>query len=261
MSRDVLESLPIGPSRVYWNDVRLGTTMAQVTIRPSIESVQYGLEAANVDVGSHKTKDLVEIDVVIADLKPHQLRYAFAQAMSKESATTIQAAGYTSSIATFEHMYSEYHKLSGTAAVTIDGAGYETGTIMVFKSDLSNTPSGYTKGTDYTASAATGNVKRIAAGSITDGETVLIEYNQSATSAVAYFGGKLADFEGELKITHELDNGKHLTVLATRAKRIGASEFAIQQAAAFGGVAMTFKVLADMTKAPGKQLIEVGVEA
>jgi len=261
MSRDVLDTLPIGPSRVYWNDVRLGSPMSQVAIRTNIESVQYGLEAANVNVGSHKTKDIVEIDIVIADFKPHQLRYAFAQAMSKESATTIQSAGYSSSVGTFEHMYSEYHKLTGTTAVTVDGAGYETGTIKVYKSDLSNTPDGYTKGTDYTSSSETGNVKRIDAGSITDGQTVLIEYNQSATSAVAYYGGQLADFEGELKITHELDTGNHLTIIAWRAKRVGASDVAIQMAAEFGGIPITFHVLADMTQAPGRQLIAAGVEA
>ena len=90
---------------------------------------------------------------------------------------------------------------------------------------------------------------------------MVIEYNQSATSAVAYFGGQLADFEGELRLTHEADNGKHWTVVASRAKRIGASDFAIQMASQFGGVAMTFHCLADMTKCPGKQLVEVGLEA
>jgi len=261
MSRDVLEILPIGPSRAYWSDVRLGSPMTQVAIRTNIESIQYGLEDRNVNVGSHKTKDIAEIDVVIGDFIPHQLRYAWAQAQSKESATTIQAAGYSGTVTSFIHRYSEMQKLTGTVSVTLDGAGYETGTIKVFKTDLTNTPDGYTKGTDYTSSSETGNVKRIDAGGITSGETVMIEYNQSATSAVAYFGGQLADYEGELRITHELNNGKHLTIVAPRAKRIGASEFAIQMAAQFGGIAMTFHCLADMTAAPGRQLLQVGVEA
>jgi hypothetical protein len=261
MSREVLKILPIGPSRAYWSDVRLGSPKTQVTIRTNIESVQYGLEDRNVNVGSHKTKDIAEIDIVVADLTPDQMRYTWAQAMSKESATTIQDIGYSSSVSSFVHRYSEEHKLTGTTNVTVDGAGYETGTISVFKMDLSNMPGGYTKGTDYTASSETGNVKRIDAGGITDGECVMIEYNQSATSAVAYYGGQLADYEGELRITHELDNGKHLTIVAPRAKRIGASEFAIQMMAEFGGVAMTFHCLADMTQCPGRQLLQFAVEA
>lgn len=261
MSRDVLETLPIGPSRAYWANVRLGSPMTQVAIRYNRESVQYGLESNNTNVGSHATKDICEIDIVIADFSPAQLRYAYAQAESFESATTIQSEGLSATVTNFVHRYSEYHRLTGTAAITLDGAGYETGTIAVLKSDFSNAPTGYTKGTDFTSSSETGNVKRIDAGGITTGDTVLIEYNQSATSAVAYAGGQLADYEGKLRITHELDNGKHLTIVAHRAKRVGASEFAIQMAAQFGGVAMTFHCLADMTKAPGRQLIEVGVEA
>jgi hypothetical protein len=261
MSRDVLETLPIGPCRAYWADVRLGSPMTQVTLRINRESVQYGLEDRNVNVGSHVTKDICEIDLVISDLKPHQLRYSYAQAESKESSTTIQSEGYSSTVTSFVHRYSEHHKLTGTTTITIDGAGYETGTIKVFKSDLSNTPDGYTKGTDYTASSETGNVKRIDAGDITDGDTVLVEYNQSATSAVTFFGGQLADYEGELRITHELDNGKHLTIVAPRAKRIGASEFAIQMQAQFGGIAMTFHCLADMTQPPGRQLVQIAIEA
>jgi hypothetical protein len=235
--------------------------MTQVAIRTNIESVQYGLEDANVNVGSHKTKDIAEIDIVIGDLKPHQLRYAYAQAESKESATTIQSLGYSGTVTSFVHRFHEIHKLTGTTSVTVDQAGWETGTISVFKSDWSNTPDGYTKGTDYTGTSSTGNIKRIAAGSITDGECVIVEYNQSATSAVTYFGGQLADYEGELRITHELDNGKHWTITAHRAKRIGASEYAIQMAAQFGGIAMTFHCLADMTKCPGRQLLESALEA
>jgi hypothetical protein len=235
--------------------------MTQAAIRTNVETVQYGLEDRNVNVGSHKTKDTVEIDIVIGDLKPHQLQYAYAQAESKESATTIQALGYSGTVNVFVHRFSEEHKLTGTTSVTVDGAGWETGTIKVYKTDLSNTPDGYTKGTDYTGTSSTGNIKRIDAGSITDGDCVIVEYNQSATSAVAYFGGQLADFEGELRLTGETDNGKHWTIVAHRAKRIGASDVAIQMATAFGGIAMTFHCLADMTKCPGRQLIEVGLEA
>ncbi len=150
--------------------------------------------------------------------------------------------------------------MTGTTAVAVDQAAFVTGTIKVYKTDWSNTPDGYTRGTDWTGTNTNGNIKRISGGSITDGETVYVEYRQSATSDVVYAGGKLADFEGSLRLTHQMDNGKHLTIYADRAKLIGASDFAIQMAAQFGGVALTFHILAEMTNAPGKQLIQVGVE-
>lgn len=260
MSSEMIKKLPIGPCHAYWNDVRLGSPKTQAVLRTNIENVMVMLEDRNVEVNSHKTKDVAEIDIVIADFTPDQIRYAWAQAMSKLSGTTIQDDGYNSSVA-HVHRYHEYQHLTGTVTVTVNGAGYESGTIKVFKSDLSNAPDGYTQGTDYTSTSSTGILKRIDAGSISDPEDVIVEYNQSATSAVAYFGGQLADFEGELRISHEMDDGKYLTITASRAKRIGASDIAIQMATEFGGIAMTFKVLADLTKAPGKQLIEVGVEA
>lgn len=260
MSEAVSKTLPVGPVRMYWNDVNLGSPKSQATIRYNKETVRYGLEDSNVEVGSHPNVETCEIDVVIADFKPDQFRYIFSQSESKASNTTIFADGYTSGIA-FVHRMRDEVKLTGTVTVTLEGAGFESGTIKVFKTDLSNLPTGYVKGTDYTASSGTGNIKRIAAGSITDGETVYVEYNQSSTSAVAYVGGKLSDYEGELRLTHQLDNGKYMTIVASRAKRIGASEFAIQMANMFEGIPMTFVVLADMTNAPGKQLLDIGVES
>jgi len=259
MSSEMVKKLPIGPCNTYWNDVRLGSPKTQVALRTNIENVMVTLEDRNVEVNSHKTKDIAEIDIVIADFTPDQIRYAWAQAMSKLSGTTIQDVGYNSSVM-YVHRYNEYQHLTGTVTVTVDGAGYESGTIKVFKGDLSNAPDGYTQGTDYTSTSSTGIIKRIDAGSIGDPEDVIVEYNQSATSAVAYFGGKLADFEGELRISHKMDDGKYLTITASRAKRIGASDIAVAMAAEFAGIPMTFKVLADLTKAPGKQLVDVGVE-
>ena len=143
----------------------------------------------------------------------------------------------------------------------MDQSSFDSGTISVFKSDYSNTPDGYTKGTDYTATAATGSVARLTGGAITDGETVIIEYNEAATAARIAAGGLMADFEAPLRIVHYLNNGKVLQFYAYRAKKIGASEVAIQMAAEFGGIPETFHLLADMSQTPGKQLFYWAEEA
>ena len=74
-------------------------------------------------------------------------------------------------------------------------------------------------------------------------------------------GGERADFEAELKLVHILDSGKLAQYTGRRAKKIGASDVAINMAAEFGGIAMTFMLLADLTQAPGKQLGYWAVEA
>lgn len=260
MSQTVSKTLLIGAVNAYWSDARLGSAMGTAAIRRSIESVQYGLTDAQVNVGSRKTKEIIEIDIVVADFKLHQMQLAYGQAESIESSTTIFANGYTSSFANFVHRFKEEVMLTAETAVTLNQAGWETGTINIFNSEYSNTPDGYTRVTDWTGTSSVGTIQRVSGGSISDGDVVMVEYNQSATSAVNYVGGKLADYEGELRLSHQCDDGKYLTITAYRAKRIGASDFAIQMATEFGGIAMTFHCLADMSKVPGKQIIEAGLE-
>lgn len=259
MSQAVTETMPIGPVQVYLDNVRLGSPMSQATIRYTKEAVQYGLPDSGVNVGSHKVRETLEVDVVIADLKPHQLRYVFDKSNSKATAGTLDANVYKATSTTVMRFREEVF-FSGTAAVILDRAGYLTGTIKVFKSDLSNTPDGYTKSTDFTATNTTGSVARIAAGSIVSGTTVIVEYNHTTTVKLMNVGGGLSDYEGVLVLSHELDNGKVLQMKVHRAKKIGASEIAIQMGAAFGGIPMTYHALADMTKSVGKQLMELAVE-
>lgn len=261
MSTDVAKTLPIGAVRAYWNGVRLGSPMTQAAIKYTREAVAYGLEDAGVEVGSHPTKEVMEVNLVIADFKAHQMRYAYAGAASKYSSSTLKSAQYSSALATFEHYFREDVFLTGTVAVTVTQAKFKTATVKIFKSDYSNTPDGYTRGTDWTGTSSNGHIKRRPSGSITTGQTVIVEYVASATSAVVYTGGNMADFEAELVLEHQTDNGKHMAFRFYRAKKMGASDVAIQMAAQFGGVPFTFKILADMTKAPGKQLMELGVEA
>ena len=260
MSQTVAATMPIGPVQIYLANTRVGSPMSQATIRYTKETVQFGLPEAGVNVGSHKTKEVLEIDVVIADLKPHQLRYVYDKANSKATSTTLDTNQYHASTATVMRFHEEV-LLSGVANSTLDRGGFVTGTIKVFKSDLTNTPDGYTRASDYTCSSAAGTIARIAGGTITDGSTVIVEYNHTSTVSLIHVGGGLADYEGELKLCNELENGKVLQYKVWRAKKIGASDVAIQMAAEFGGIAMTFHALADMTKAVGQQLMEVAVEA
>lgn len=261
MSQTVAASLPIGPVQAYWNNVRLGSPMSQANFRHSKETVEYGLPDSGVKVGSHKTGEQAFVDITIADFKPSQLQYVYDHVADLDDPDTIDPNTYESGGSTIIRFREEV-KLTSTTPVTLDQAGFITSTIKVYKSDLSNAPGGYTQGTDFTATASTGNVARVSAGAITSGDTVIVEYDHTSTAAIVYGGGGLTGFEAELKLVHELDgNGKFLQLKLYRAKKMGASDVAIQMAAEFGGVAMTFVALADMTKAAGKQLFEWAVEA
>lgn len=260
MSQTAAAAIPIGPCKVYWNKVRLGSPMSQVAIRHTKETVQTRLPDTGVDVNSHKTGEVMEVDCVIADLKPAQLRYVYDRVADKDTPGTIDSTMYAAAGSTIMR-FSEEVTLSGTSNSTLDQAKYITGTITVLKSDYSNAPTGYTKGTDFTSNGTAGTIARIAAGGISDGAVVVVQYNATSTCAIVYGGGGLSDFEAELLAVHELDNGKFLQLRLYRAKKTGASDWSIQMAAEFGGVPMTFRALADLTRAPGKQLFEIAVEA
>jgi len=260
MSRAMAATLPIGPVQIYWNDVRLGSPKSAATVRHNKDSVPQKDEQTGQVVMNHKTGETEEVDVVIQDFQLDQMRYALSQATGYATPSVINTVNYKASTTT-TFRYREDQELDGTTAVTLDGAGFVSGSIKVFKSDFSNAPDGYTSSTDFTSTASTGGLARLAAGDITDGDTVIVEYNQSATSVVLYAGGERADFEAELKLVHILDDGKLLQYTGYRAKKIGASDIAINMAAEFGGIAMTFMILADLTKAPGKQLSNWAKEA
>lgn len=257
MSVDVAKTIPIGPVIAYWNAVRLGSPMSQATIRYNKESVQAGLQEAGLNVISHKTLETVEVDVVIADLKPSQLRYAYDKASGFDSADVIDPNSYTAT-QTSVIRFREVHKLNGTTAVTLDRAGFDGSTIEVWKSDWATL---FSQDTDWTGTANVGTVARVSGGSIGDGDTVHVLYDESATVSGNKIGGGLADFEAPLRLVHELNNGKMLQFYFHRAKKIGASDVAIQMAAEFGGVPMTFHALADMTRPEGDQLFQIDEES
>jgi len=260
MSKAVASTIPIGPCRIYWNDILMGSPKGQASIRYNKESVQAGLDDSGINVISHKTKESCEVDVVLADFKIHQLRYVYDAATEFAETPAIGTLQYDESTSTIMR-HDENHELAGVANVTVDTAKFITSTINVFKSDWSNTPDGYTRATDFTCDSTAGTVARIAGGDISDGDTVHIEYNSTTTVSLLGVGGELADFEANLKIVHQLDNGKMLQFYAYRAKKMGASDIAISMADAFGGIPMTFHCLGDMTEPQGKQLFKWSLEA
>lgn len=248
MSRAANEFLPIGPVQVYWNDVRLGSPKSQAVVRYNKETVQFGYEDSTVNIGSYKTKETCEVDVTIADLKDSQLRYVYDQSTSYTSRTAPNSSTFVSSSATV-FRFREEMKLSGTVPVAVDQGGYLAGTVTVMKSDYTTE---YVESTDYTATGS--SIGRLGGGDIADGETVIVMYNQTATASTVLAGGNFFDIEAELRLVHILDTGKSLQFVAPRAKRIGASDVAINIAEAFPGIPMTFHLLGDMTLPPGKQL-------
>ncbi len=256
MSVAVAKKIPIGPVQIYWNDVRMGSPKSQANFRYAKETVQAGLEDHGLNIISRKTKEIMEVDVIVADFDLANMKYVYDAATGFDAVGTISTTAYSATSTTVQR-YQEQHTLVGTAAVTLDRAGYVTGTITIWDSQFVTS---YTKGTDFTSTDTTGSVARIDAGDITDGSTVIIEYNLSSTVSMLVAGGLLPDFEAELKLVHELDGGKVLQFKGYRAKHIGASDVAISMAAEFTGFAMTFHLLGDLSKRPGKQLFEWSLE-
>jgi len=191
-------------------------------------------------------------------LKPAQLQYVYDAASAYGSNSTIDPIIRTATMTVATFRFTESHLLSGTSNATVDRAGWESGTVKVFSSDWETE---YTSITDYTSDNSAGTIARESGGSISDMDVVHIQYTQSATADVIRAGGKLVDFEAPLKIEHTLENGKDLLFYGYRAKHIGSSDFAIAMAAEFGGIPMTFKLLADESQNPAQQLFYMAVES
>jgi len=257
MSTTVAKKVPIGPVQIYWNDVRMGSPKSQATFRYSKETVQGGLEDHGLNVISRKTKEIMEVDVVIADFDMANMRYIYDSVTGFDAVGTISTEGYSSSTSSIQR-YREQQTLAGTTENVLDRATYVSGTINVWDASFATA---YTRGTDFTSVAASGSIARITEGSIDDGATVIVEYNHTSTVSAVFGGGQLADFEAELKLVHELDGGKVLQFKGFRAKHIGASDMVIAMAAEFAGIPMTFHLLGDLTKNPGKQLFEFSLES
>jgi len=257
MSTAVAKTLPVGPCQIYWNDVRLGSPRSQANVRWTKNTVQAGLQEFGMNVLSHKTGEECEVDVRIADFKPSQLRYVYDKVTGFDALTTIEPNSYTATGSVITRFH-EAHKLSGTANATVDKATFDSGTIKVFSSDYETE---YTSSTDFTSDNTAGTLARIAAGSISDQEVVLVEYNEAADSGVVYAGGGLADFEAPLRLSHITNDGKTLSFYGYRAAHIGASEMAINMEDEFDGVPMTFHLLADLSRTPGQQLFRWAIES
>jgi len=257
MSTTVAKKIPVGPVQIYWNNVRMGSPKSQATFRYSKETVQAGLEDHGLNVISRKVKEVMEIDVVIADFDFSNMKYVYDAATGFGAVGTISTEAYSASTSTIQR-YQEQQTLVSTTENVIDRAGYVSGTINVWDSSFATA---YVRGTDFTSVAASGTIARIALGAIDDGDVVIVEYNHTSTCTVLYAGGQLADFEAELILAHELDGGKLLQFKGYRAKHIGASDLAISMAAEYSGVPMTFHLLGDLSKNPAKQLFEWSLEA
>jgi hypothetical protein len=260
MSQAVEKTKPIGPVQIYWGDVRLGSPKSTFVVRHNTETVQSKQEDSGLNVGSHKTGETMEVDVILDNFKIHELRYVYAAANQFASTPVINSIAYDASTSTVMR-FNELHQLNSEDNITLDQASFMTGTIMVWKSDFSNTPDGYVRSTDYTADSSAGTVARIDGGDISDGDTVYIEYNETATVERMGFGGELADFEATFRAVNKTADGKQIQFFAFRAKKIGASDIAIAMADMFAGVPMTFHILADLAQPVPKQLGHWTVEA
>ena len=259
MSRAMAATLPIGPAQIFWNDVRLGSPKTTVTIRYTKNSVIGRVSDNPLEVIQQRFGEVMEIDVLIADFKIDQLRRVYDQAESFESADTLKGSPiYDASTSTVMLFGPEEIRLVGTTPTTVKRSSFDSGTVQVFKSDYSTQ---YTQGTDFTATASTGNIARIGAGGIADPETVLVYYEKAVTVEQVQMGGRFPDFEAPLRVTHELQDGKFLEFFFHRAQKMGGTDIQIQTEAEFAGTPMTFKILGKLDETPGTQLGRVLIEA
>ena len=256
MSTTVAKKIPLGPVQIYWNDVRMGSPKSQASFRYSKETVQAGLEDHGLNIISRKTKEVMEIDIIVGDFDLANMKYVYDAATGFDAVGTISTTLYSATSSSIQR-YREEQLLAGYASNVLDRAGYVSGTINVWSPDF---VTAYTRGTDFTSTAASGTIARITGTSIDDGDTVYVEYNKTSTVSILSGGGQLADFEAELKLVHILDGGKVIQFKGFRAKHIGASDAAISMAAEFSGIPMTFHLLGDLSKNPGKQLFEWSLE-
>lgn len=132
---------------------------------------------------------------------------------------------------------------SGTAA-TLSAAGALAATTQVWKRDFSQL---YVQNTDYTQT--TSQITRIAAGSITSGQEVLVSYDGTCANAIALLLGKGNGFlRSSLKVSFiESSSGYPIWFETTYASPVGDISLAIDHAADWAGMDVQFRVFADLS--------------
>jgi hypothetical protein len=232
----------LGLGDIYINDAYVGALKGTVNFTAAVEYA-YGRPGNMIaDSRADRISEEAMIEAEICDFKLSQLRTALGitGALVDESANIRKREQLTLASTTAK-----------TTAQTMIAASQ-----VVSKLDRSII---YTSGTDY--SVGTTTVARKTGGAITDGQTILIEYNFADTDAKALkLGGELltpATFR--LDFTHEMEDGK--TVQIQFYKALANTDFSLVFSERSSGTytvhGMRFKALADLTKPQGNQLFRI----
>jgi hypothetical protein len=263
MSQTVARRIPIGPVQAYINHVRLGSPKSQAVLNWTYELAYGGTGDTTTQVNARKTNEQATIAVTIADLKASQLRYAFGQAKSLLSNSTIMTANYLTGTGV---------QIRRSDNLILTGTGTDTGLVstpVVFVSASVAVYSGdyeteYVQGTDYGTAEGCDGIWRVTGCTgtgIACGSQVHIHYDAITTGTYARGGGAEANLESTIELVGKDAAGKYFQFVGWRAIREGAFNLQVNEKGEFPGIPLTYRLLGDLTTyTKGSQLFQIFIE-
>lgn len=234
--------LILGPGDLYINDVFVGNVKGGIEFKYTPEYAYQRPGNSLVDVKGTRVSEMCTVTAKLCDFKVSQLRRAMG----------INQAIFSGSLTVRKQ---DVLKLSATANINL-GDTAVAGTMKVTKMDRATA---YISGTDYSATATT--ITRKSGGAITAAQYVIVEYDviDTAGNAVQVGGEKTAPNTFEVNFVHKLSNGKYVQITLWKAMAGGELSLVFDEASSGNYTVndITFKALADLTKAEGVNMFEI----
>lgn len=237
----------LGIGDLYVNDVFVGNLKGTVTLNSTRNFAYQRPGNLVADIKAEVTQEEVTLEAEICDLKIDQIRTALGINQAVEDAAK-----------TFR--VRDIIKLEGTTPVTLSKTAV-AGSLKVFKLDRSKE---YVETTDWTF--ATNAITRVPAGSIGDGENIIVEYNyENADARSIAFGGETMcprEFRLDYVMRGCGGQGGLWQLVMWRAIAVTEFELAFNERAS-GDYTMhnvLFRALVDITKPEGQNLYELREE-
>ncbi len=259
MSQTVARRIPIGPVQVYLNATRLGSGRSSAVLNWT-----YGLAIgqtgdSTTQVNARKINEEATVAVTIADMKASQLRNAMAQARSLATNSLLS----TNYLGTTTVSVRRNQILLLTGSGSADGLVstpvlFTSATMAVYSLDYEIE---YTQDTDWVSAAGCDGLYRKTGTAIASGAYVNVHYDGDTVTDRLRVGGADALLESTLRLVGNDAQGKFFQFKAWRVVREGAFNITINDKAEFPGVALTFRLLSDLSNySKGSQLFEIAIE-
>ncbi len=263
MSNTVARRIPIGPVQAYVNHVRLGSPKSSAILNYNYDLAVGQTGDSNLDINARKINERATIQISVADLKVSQLRYAFANAKSLLSNTTILTNNYladtTQEIRRFDDLVLTG---TGTEGVSSTPLIFTSASVVVYSSDYETE---YVQGTDYSTDAACSGIFRVTACTgtgIASGAMVHMHYDASTSGSYIRSGGADAVTEDVIELIGKDSAGQYFQFKAWRAVREGAMNLQVNERDVYPGQTLTWRLLGDLTNyVKGSQLFQVFIES